>query len=228
MVMTTINIKPIAKNYLKELKSAIDKINLDDIQEIANILLEAYVNNHTVFILGNGGAASSASHMACDLGKGTLKNVYNNQEKRLRVISLTDNIATMTAFANDLSFDDMFSQQLHNLIKPNDVVIGISGSGNTPNIIKALIYAKSQGALTIGFLGYKNGGKTKQLIDCDITIQNNSYGIIEDLHLALNHLLTISLSYMKEHVDNDHINGEQKKITKKYQSPEWTERSFRR
>lgn len=199
--MQSINIKSIAKNYLEDLKVAADKINLDDIQKIADILLKAYLNDNTVFILGNGGSASTASHMACDLGKGTLKNVYNPKEKRFRVISLTDNVVTMTAFSNDLSYDDIFSQQLHNLLKPNDIVIGISGSGNSPNILKALKYAKTQGAITIGLLGYTTGGKAKKLVDLDITVQSNNYGIIEDQHLTLNHLLTICFSYMKEHID---------------------------
>ncbi len=224
--MKKIDIKSIAKSYLDNLKSTADKINLDDIQKIAEILLKAYKNDNTVFILGNGGAASTASHMACDLGKGTLKNVYNPDEKRLRIISLTDNVSTMTAFSNDLSFDDMFSQQLHNLIKPQDVVIGISGSGNTPNIIKALMYAKTQGAITIGLLGYTTGGKTKDLVDLSLTIQSNNYGIIEDLHLTLNHLLTTCLSYMKEHADNSALT--QKSGVINHISSEWTERSNRR
>lgn len=200
--MQSINIKPIAKKYITDLKRALNGINLDDIQRVADVLLKAYQNDNTVFILGNGGSASTASHMACDFGKGTLKNVYNPNEKRFKVISLTDNVATMTAFANDLSYEDMFSQQLHNLIKTNDVVIGISGSGNSPNIIKSLKYAKSQGAITIGLLGFKTGGKAKKQTDLDITVQSINYGIIEDIHLVINHLLSSCLSRLKEQVDN--------------------------
>lgn len=246
-----INVKNIAQNYLSELKTAADAISPDDIQKIADILLSAYKKGKTVFILGNGGAASTASHMACDLGKGTLKNVYNQREKRVRVISLTDNVAIMTAFANDLSYDDIFVQQLHNLVKHGDIVIGISGSGNTPNIIKALMYAKDQGAITVGFLGYHNGGKAKGFVDYDITIQSANYGIIEDLHLALDHVFTACLSYMKEHTNAEEIliNGSKNQIRKKstnnsntqkarkyklqtpakgYTASEWTERSARR
>ncbi len=227
--MESINIKSIAKNYFADLKATLDKISLDDIQKIADSILDVYNNDNTVFILGNGGAASTASHMACDLGKGTLKNVYNPYEKRLRVISLTDNVATMTAFANDLSYDDMFTQQLHNLIKPKDILIGISGSGNTPNVIKALMYAKSQGATTIGFLGYTTGGKARSFVDLDITIKSNNYGIIEDLHLMLNHLLTICLSSMKERIDDKKLNlSNKKKGVKNHVVSEWIERSNRR
>jgi len=231
------DIKNIAKNYLDELKATIDSISLGDIQKIANILLRAYQDNCRVFILGNGGSASTASHMACDLGKGTLKNVYNPHEKRFQVISLTDNVATMTAFANDLSYDDMFAQQLHNLVNKGDVVIGISGSGNTPNIIKALMYAKSQGAVTVGFLGFGSGGKAKDLVDYNITIKSSNYGIVEDLHLVLDHILTSCLSYMKEHTDNNLPIGKNKKKGKlkatdnsasSHVAAEWTERSARR
>ena len=200
--MQNIDITSIAKKYLKEINQAVNKIKLEDIQQIATVLLEAYNNGNTVFIMGNGGSASTASHMACDLGKGTLKNVYNDNEKRLRIISITDNVATLTAFANDLSYDDIFSQQLHNLIKSKDVLIGISGYGNSPNIVKALEYAKSQDAITIGLLG-NNGGKAKQFSDFSIIIDSNSYGVIEDMHLILNHLLATCLNYTKEQIDNE-------------------------
>ncbi len=174
--------------------------------------------------------------MACGLGKGTFKNVYNPNEKRFRVISLTDNVATMTAFANDLSFDDMFTQQLHNLVQPGDVVFGISGSGNTPNVIKALMYAKRQGAITVGFLGFRSGGKAREFVDYEVTVQSNNYGVIEDLHLVLDHMLTTCLSYMKERTDGGgDINRREKptknsssKFHKGYIAPEWTERSTRR
>ena len=147
--------------------------------------------------MGDGGSASNASHFACDLGKGTLKRVYDGKEKRFRVISLTDNIVTITAFANDLSFEDIFVQQLHNLIDKGDVVIGISGSGNSPNVIKAIRYAQTCGAKTIGFLGFKTGGKLSKLVDYEITVQDNHYGRIEDIHLALGHLITDNLAELK-------------------------------
>ncbi len=230
-----IKVKNVVRNYLKDLKTALDKINSSDIEKVAEVLLQAYKSDKTVFIFGNGGSASTASHMACDLGKGTLKNVYDQSEKRLKVISLTDNVASMTAFANDLSFDDMFVQQLNNLVRSGDVVIGISGSGNTPNIIKALMYAKQQGAITVGFLGYHQGGKAKNFVDYDITVESSNYGIIEDIHLALEHVLTTCLSYMKEQTDKQVPLGSDqkpgngiKKSSKNVIAPEWTERSARR
>ncbi len=215
-----IDVRNIARNYMEEMKKAMDSISLDDIQKIAEILLDAYKNDRRVFILGNGGSAATASHMACDLGKGTLRNLYDASEKRFQVISLTDNIPMMTAFANDLSYDDMFVQQLRNYIQKGDVVIGISGSGNTPNVIKALLYAKSIGAMTIGLLGFNTGGNAKDLVDHHIIIKSSNYGVVEDLHLALDHILTTCLSYMK-HMHDQGKAGEEKPV-------EWKERSTRR
>lgn len=111
--------------------------------------------------MGNGGAAANASHFAADLGKGTLGRRYEG-EKRVRVTSLTDNATSLSAYANDLSFEDIFVQQLRNLLNPGDLVIAITGSGNSPNVLEAIEYAKKKGALTIGFLGFKTGGESGQ------------------------------------------------------------------
>ena len=219
VVVPVLDVKNIAKQYFDNLKVAIDAISLDDIQRVAEALFKAYKNNKRVFILGNGGSASTASHMASDLGKGTLRNVYDPDEKRFQVVSLTDNVATMTAFANDLSYDEIFIQQLRNYVQLGDVVIGISGSGNTPNVIKAILYAKQVGATTIGLLGFTTGGSAKNLVDYDITIKSNTYGVVEDLHLVLDHLLTTCLSYMKGKHEIGSASGE---------PVEWKERSTRR
>lgn len=192
------NIKNFAQNYSEQLKKAVDKLDLDKIQKIAEVLYEAYKDNKQVFILGNGGSASTASHFACDLGKGTLQRVYDNKEKRFRAISLTDNVATIMALGNDLSYEDVFYQQLRNLVNKGDVIIGISGSGNSANVIKAIQYAKECGAKTIGFLGFKTGGKLKDLVDYEITIQDEHYGRIEDIHLMLGHLITDYLTGLKK------------------------------
>jgi len=215
----THDIKSVAQQYLDNLKGAVDAVSLDDIQKVAEVLFEAYKNGKKVFILGNGGSAATASHMAADLGKGTLRNVYDPNEKRFQVISLTDNVPAMTAFANDLSFDEMFVQQIMNYVQKDDVVIGITGSGNTPNVIKTILYAKEIGAITIGLLGFHTGGSAKQLVDYDITIKSNNYGVVEDLHMVLDHLLTTCLAYMKgKHELNSGGN----------QPIEWKERSTRR
>ncbi len=191
-------IKNYPQKYFQELKKSIVSLDFAKIQKAIEIIFEAYQNNKQVFILGNGGSASTASHFACDLGKGTLQNIYNMGEKRFRVISLTDNVATLLAYGNDLSFEDVFVQQLNNLINEGDVVIGISGSGNSANVIRAIEYAKKCGAKTIGFLGFKTGGKMGKLVDFEITVADNHYGRIEDIHLALCHLISDSLAILKK------------------------------
>jgi len=175
--------------YFEELKKIFDNIDKKSIEEITDIIYKAYVNDRTIFILGNGGSASTASHFACDLGKGTLSRVYDHNEKRFRVVSLTDNVAVLTAYANDLSFDDIFLQQLRNLVHRGDVVIAITGSGNSKNVIKAVKYARDCGAITIGLLGF-DGGKVKKFLDKYVIVPSNHYGRIEDVHLILEHMIT--------------------------------------
>jgi len=162
---------------------------LEKIKDSANLILEAFNTSKQVFIMGNGGSAVNASHFACDLAKGTLVRLYDNNEKRFRVTSLTDNVATITAYANDLSYDDIFVQQLRNLAQEDDLIIVLSGSGNSANIIRALQYAKEIKAKTIAILGF-NGGEAKNLADCPIVIPSDHYGRIEDIQLTLHHLIT--------------------------------------
>jgi len=192
------DIKEFSKNYFGETTKAITQLDLGKIQRIAEVIFDAYKNNKQIFIIGNGGSASTASHFACDLGKSTLKNFYDEKEKRFKVVSLTDNVATMMALGNDLSFEDIFIQQLRNLVNSGDVVIGISVSGNSANIIKAIEYAKKCGAKTIGFLGFKTGGKLRDLVDYEITVQAEHYGRSEDIHLMLVHLITDYLAELKK------------------------------
>lgn len=192
------NIRDFPQKYFHDLKTSIDSLDSDKINKVISVLFEAYRNDKKIFIFGNGGSASTASHFACDLSKGTLANVYDEQEKRFRVISLTDNVATITAFGNDLAFEDVFVQQLKNLVEKGDMVVVMSASGNSPNIVKAIEYAKKCGAVTIGFLGFRTGGKIGQMVDYEITIQDDHYGRIEDIHLILGHLITNSLDNLKK------------------------------
>jgi D-sedoheptulose 7-phosphate isomerase len=175
--------------YLEELKRIFDRISKKDIDAITEVIYNAYLNGRTIFIFGNGGSASTASHFSCDLGKGTLSRVYDSNEKRFRVVPLTDSVPTMTAYANDLSFDDIFVQQLQNLVNKGDIVIAITGSGNSKNVIKAIRYARDRGATTIGLLGF-DGGKAKKLLDKYVIVPSNHYGRIEDVHLILEHMIT--------------------------------------
>lgn len=183
--------------YLFEIKSCLKALDKNKLKIAIDMLIQAYKNDRKVFLLGNGGSASTASHMACDLGKGTLQRVYDYSEKRLRVISLTDNVAIMTAFANDLSFDDIFVQQLRNLVDTDDLVIALSGSGNSINVVRAMKYAKACRAKTIGLLGFKNGGEVAKIVDCSITVNSTHYGPIEDVQLILNHLITSWIAKIK-------------------------------
>jgi len=176
-------------DYLKELRKAMDELDSDELNKIIDILKKAYDGNNSIFIIGNGGSASTASHFACDLGKGALGNLYNSDKKRFKVYSLTDNCSSITAIGNDISYDDVFFQQLKNLASKNDILISFTASGNSPNILKAIDFANSIGLISIGFLGF-NGGKAADKLLHKIIIKSYNYGIVEDLHLVLEHIIT--------------------------------------
>src|SRR3989344_3162 len=200
------NPKEFINGYISELIRCLTSLDNEKIELVIDVLVTAYKKDRKVFILGNGGAASTSSHMACDLGKGTLQRVYDNTERRFRVISLVDNVALMTAFANDLSFDDIFVQQLRNLVETDDVVIALSGSGNSQNVVKAIEYAKLCGAKTIGILGFKTGGKLGSIADYSIIVDSNHYGPIEDIQLVLNHMIAAWIAKVK-HIYDKNLHG---------------------
>ena len=182
--------KKFMKKYLDEIIDSLHKMQADaeTFDKIADILLEARKKGSTVFITGNGGSASTASHFTSDLAKGTI--VEN--EARFRVIALTDNIPLMTAWGNDSSYDDIFVEQLKNLMRPGDVVIGISGSGNSPNVLKAVGWARENGAVTIGLSGFK-GGKLATAAEVAYVIPLHYMQQIEDLHLLIEHMITSAI-----------------------------------
>lgn len=192
-----LNPRSFIDNYLAEVVRCLNTLDKEKIELVIDVLVEAYKKDRKVFIIGNGGAASNASHMACDLGKGTLQRVYDNTERRFKVISLTDNTPLLTAYANDLGFDDIFAQQLRNLVETDDILIALSGSGNSKNITKAIQYAKSCGAITIGILGYKTGGKAGKLVDYSIITDSTHYGPIEDMESVINHLIAAWIAKVK-------------------------------
>lgn len=182
-----------AKEYLEQFKNTLGSMDLKDLNNIIDNFLRAYKEGKQVFIMGNGGSAAIASHFACDLSKGTLQNVYDDEENRFRVISLTDNVALMTAYSNDLAYEYLFSQQLKNLVNPGDIVIGVSASGNSKNVINAINLAKKNKAVTIGLLGF-DGGKLKDIVDFKIWVNKNDYGMVEDSHSALLHMICSIIS----------------------------------
>lgn len=181
--------------YVQQLKLALDRLESQPISRVVAVLRDAYHHGQHVFIFGNGGSASTAAHFACDLGKGTVRRFDDLGERRFRVIALTDNVATLTAYGNDLAFEDIFYQQLRNWVQPHDVVIGISASGNSPDVVKAMEYAKTCGATTIGLLGFHTGGRLGTIVEHAITVQDDHYGRVEDVHLILQHIIT---TYLRE------------------------------
>ena len=181
-------IRKYSERYISNLKLALDEIDFEVVEHIIHILLDAHKENKQVFIIGNGGSASAASHFACDLAKGIVN--YNDEQLyRFRAFSLTDNMATVTAIGNDLSYEDVFVEQLKNYLNPNDVVIVITSTGNSPNILKAVKYANSIGAKTLGIVGF-GGGKTKDLTNVSLVVSSNNYGVSEDFHLVVQHIIT--------------------------------------
>jgi D-sedoheptulose 7-phosphate isomerase len=170
--------------YVSELRFAIDRLPKDRLAELGEMLYRAYRNEKQVFTLGNGGSASTASHMAADIAKNTI----GPNMCRFRVLSLNDNAAILTSLANDLGYENVFSEQLQNLVRPGDLVIAVSGSGNSPNVVNALRYARHQSAEVVGLLGFE-GGEAAQLVDLAIIVPSTHYGVIEDVHLVINHII---------------------------------------
>jgi D-sedoheptulose 7-phosphate isomerase len=172
-----------AKQYFEELQRVMVSFPKDGIDQIAETLVRAYDAGRTVYLFGNGGSASLASHLACDLGKGT---AYCNGGKRFRALALTDNLPTLTAWANDSGYEDVFSEQLRNFVQAGDVALAISGSGNSKNVLNALQVAQEARATTVGISGFQ-GGEMKSLCDICVIVPSNNMQVIEDLHLAMSH-----------------------------------------
>lgn len=170
-------------DYCQGLKQALDAIPTDAAEAFLQHLESAYLEGRQVFIMGNGGSGSSASHAAGDLNKG----VSYGREKRFRVMSLNDNMATLTAYANDVSYSEAFVEQLKNFLRPGDLVIGISGSGNSPSILKAIEYANQQGAITVGMCGF-SGGKLAGMAQLPVHVPVNDMQKVEDIHMMLFHV----------------------------------------
>lgn len=154
------------------------------IEQAIGKLLRAYEDRKSVFIFGNGGSAALASHFACDLGKGAV--IGNDGNNRFRVMALTDNVPLMTAWANDTSYERVFAEQLKNFVAPGDLAFAISGSGNSPNVLRALEIARDARATTIGLAGFE-GGKMKSLCDICVILPSDNMQIIEDFHLSVTH-----------------------------------------
>jgi len=187
-----LTIKPtttdVVRDHFDSVNVALGALPLTAIERVVDIIVDAYLARRHLYIIGNGGSASTATHFACDLSKATII----GGRSRLRVTSLTDNIALVTAWANDTSYERVFAEQLTNLLNPGDVVIAISASGNSPNILLAIEAAGELGAITVGMVGF-GGGRLVDMVDAAIHVPVDDYGVTEGCHLVLEHAITDSV-----------------------------------
>jgi D-sedoheptulose 7-phosphate isomerase len=176
------------KKYVDELHETLDKLPLELIEEVIALLKDSRMQNRQVFVMGNGGSASTASHFAADLGKNT--RCENTPD--FRVMCLSDNVAALSAYSNDEGYENSFTGQLASHIRPNDVVIGISTSGNSANVLKAIELANRTGARTVGLTGF-DGGKLGKLVEFHLHVPSSCIEQIEDIHLILEHMIVKSI-----------------------------------
>jgi len=176
------------RQFLDRVAEELGKIDPAQVKNLADLVYERYLAGRFVFIIGNGGSGSNASHLCEDLGKGTIKREYfdDDRVKRLKVLSLTDNTPYILAWGNDEGFDRVFLEQLKNLASPGDLLIAISGSGNSPNILKSVEWAHAHGVTTFGCTGF-GGGKLKTLANHNLHVNLDDMGIVESIHLTAFH-----------------------------------------
>jgi len=188
-------------DYLGRLRTELDRLNREAIRRLADLIYEAWRNRRFVFIFGNGGSATTASHLAEDLGKNCLQETDpagGERAPRLKVISLTDNTGWITALGNDLGYDQIFVQQLMHYASPGDVALAISGSGNSPNVLAAVDWANRHGLVTFGLTGY-DGGRLKRVQQAGIHVALDDMAMVESLHLCLGHWVVDDLNARINH-----------------------------
>lgn len=179
--------------YTEKLKAALDGIDQTAVNQLMNLLLETRNAGKQIYIMGNGGSAATASHFVGDFNKG----LSLGKEKRFRFICLCDNTPVVMSLANDVAYEDIFVEQLKNFLSPGDVVIGISGSGNSENVIRAARYAKGKGNPVVAFTGY-DGGKLLPLADLCLHVNVDDMQIVEDVHMVFNHMMYSVLSHVND------------------------------
>ena len=177
-----------AAQYLERLREEIARVDQASLIQWADLVFQAWQEQRFVYIFGNGGSGTTASHMAEDLGKSLLReaDLHDESKERLRVLSLTDNAGWLMAVGNDLDYDQIFVQQLMNFGTAGDLVIAISGSGNSPNVLHAVDWANRHGLTTFGLTGF-NGGRLKQVQQLGIHVELQDMGMVESIHLCLFH-----------------------------------------
>ncbi|MDE2889750.1 MAG: SIS domain-containing protein [Gemmatimonadota bacterium] len=178
------SIETFAARYIRENERLLASLNPADIASVITLIRKARDSGRRIFAIGNGGSASTASHFVNDLGKGASL----GRETRFKVIPLTDNVEWMTALSNDLSYEDVFVEQLKNFAERGDVLLAISGSGNSENVLRAVRFANGRGCYTVGFAGF-GGGKLKDLVRRCIVVDSDHMGRVEDIHLVLQHIV---------------------------------------
>jgi len=184
MLGTTLDVRPFLDRVGEELR----RIDPAEVKALADAVYDCYERGRFVFLVGNGGSGSNASHFCEDLGKGTLRrqDFDNDRKRRLKVLSLTDNTPYILAWGNDEGFDRVFVEQLKNLASPGDLLVAISGSGNSPNILRAVEWANRNGLKTFGCTGY-SGGKLRTLANANLHVPLDDMGIVESIHLTAFH-----------------------------------------
>jgi D-sedoheptulose 7-phosphate isomerase len=176
--------KQMMTTYENELMEAIKAIDPEQFNKVLTILVQAYKEDRQVFIFGNGGSAGTANHFVCDFGK----NAVEGDRRRFRILSLSDNVEKITALGNDIAYEEIFRQQMINLMRAGDVAIAISASGNSPNVVRACEYARELGAKLIVLAGF-SGGKIAPMGDAALVANMQSYERIEDIHLIILHMI---------------------------------------
>lgn len=184
---------PAAKDYVESLRDVLSRLDHAILDQMVEDLWSAYQEDRTIFFFGNGGSAALASHLACDVGKGTIA----RGRRRFRAISLVDNIPLMTAWANDFSYQDIFAEQLAGLVRKDDRVFAISGSGNSMNVVRGLEVAREAGAKTLVLTGYE-GGRVRNLSDLCLIVPSHNMQHIEDAHLCGAHAIFTALRQRME------------------------------
>lgn len=179
-----------ATQYLDELKKVIDQVDVGQVTAVIDTLVRVHDRRGSVYIFGNGGSASTASHFVTDFNKGI--------GAGFRLVCLNDNVPTVLAVANDIGYDQVFVHQLHSLLDPTDLVVAISGSGNSPNVLEAVRYASSRGVETVALVGF-DGGRLRDLADHCIHVPVPDMQKVEDVHLAMNHLM---MTVLKDHLES--------------------------
>ena len=184
-------------DYINELNTyrereiaVLNSLDLNSVNQVMNVLEDSRLHGKRIFICGNGGSAATASHYCCDFNKG----VSENQNDKYNFECLNDNVPTLMAVANDIGYEEVFRFPLKNKMKSGDILIGISGSGNSKNVVNAMEYAKSIGGTTIAIVGY-SGGKMKEMADYNIHVNINDMQISEDIHMMLDHMMMYVLSH---------------------------------